>query len=540
MPSVVLAVMLVLHVTMWIWLSARFVHLLQLESYQNRMYLRAIARNPRTALLPVLWAGAAALAAEGAVWLLVKDAFVAAVAAPLCALGIGFAVALMLSGRRQKKPLVYTARVKRLTAALALVCILYAWGAWALFGAARPVAAMELVLAAGIALVPVFVLLAALVNYPFEQLFKRRYFLGAKAKLAAREGLIRIGITGSYGKTSAKHMLGTILARRYRTLITPKSYNTPMGVSRVILENDLEGLEVFVCEMGARYRGDIRELCGLVRPRYGLITSIGKQHLETFNTLDAVVSTKFELVEALPEDGCAFFPADNEICLGLYDRTETDKALFGFDGQGRMLDIAVDDYRPGPNGSSFTLIDREGSTVRCTTALLGRHNVQNILGAACVARKLGLTLDEIAEGIAQIEPVEHRLQLIRGANGVTVIDDAFNANPEGAQVALEVLASFTGGRRIIVTPGLVELGKEEAELNRGFGRAMAISVDEAILVGAPARIAPLREGLLEEGFDREHIHEVPGLQEATEAIARLARPGDTVLFENDLPDNYDG
>lgn len=540
MPPLGLVLMLVLHVVLWMWLSVRFLHLMQLESYQNKMYIRAIRRNPRTAFLPVLFAGVAALIAEGAVWIFVGDGFVAAVVAPLCTFAIGFALAIVQAGRKQKKPLVYTTRVKRLIVSVTLVSALYATGAGALFGSVRQIVALELVLAAGILFVPAFVLLGALINYPFEQLFKRRYFNEAKQKLDACENLIRIGITGSYGKTSTKHMLGTILQQRYRTLVTPKSYNTPMGVSRVIRGNPVCDYEVFVCEMGARYRGDIEELCELVRPRYGLITSIGKQHLETFQSIDAVIATKYELVEALPQDGCAFFPADNEICLGLYDKTKTEKALFGFDGQGRVLDMAVDEYRAGPEGSDFALIDRTGEKRRCNTRLLGRHNVQNILGAACVAWKLGLTLDEIAQGIERIEPVEHRLQLIKGANGVTVIDDAFNANPEGAEAALEVIASFEGGKRIIVTPGLVELGEEEAALNRGFGRSMAVSVDEAILVGSAARTAPLIEGLREAGFGEDHIHAVDGLDRATEVIGRIARAGDVVLFENDLPDNYDG
>ncbi|MFZ5974467.1 MAG: UDP-N-acetylmuramoyl-tripeptide--D-alanyl-D-alanine ligase [Bacillota bacterium] len=540
MPPLILVFMLVLHVLLWMRLSVKFVHLMQLESYQNRMYVKALRRNLHTLLLPILAAGALSLAAGGAVWLLIRDGFVAAVAAPFSTIAIGLLLVIMFAGRRQKKPLVYTARVKRLLASVFVVSALYAWVAWALWGGLRPLVAFELVLAAGMPFVPVFVLLGAAVNYPFEQHFKRRYFNEAKQKLAACDNLIKIGITGSFGKTSAKHMLGTILQQRYKTLITPQSYNTPMGVSRVIRENPVCDYEVFVCEMGARYKGDIRELCDLVQPRYGLITSIGKQHLETFKTLDTVISTKYELIEALPENGCAFFPSDNEICLELFEKTAKNKALFGFDGQGRVLDMAVDEYQTGPEGSTFALIGQDGSKKYCSTRLLGRHNVQNILGAACVAQKLGLTLDEIAQGIALIEPVEHRLQLIQGANGVTVIDDAFNANPEGAEAALEVIASFEGGKKIIVTPGLVELGKEEEELNRAFGRSMAACVDEVILVGGAMRTAPLLEGIEEAGFDREHIHVVADLEGATAVIGRIARTGDVVLFENDLPDNYNG
>lgn len=540
MSSLFMALMLVLNGLLWMWISLRFVHLLQLESYQNRMYLRALRRNLRTALLPVLTAGAVAAVLTVAIWLMPGYAFLAPLMAFACTLAAGLFVALLNAVRKQKKPLVYTARVKRLLVCVALVCALYDLGVWAVLGDINAPFAAQAALAAGIALVPLFVFVAALIAYPLEAMLRRRYFNEAKNKLAAAGHIIKIGVTGSYGKTSAKYMLGTILGQRFKTLITPQSYNTPMGVSRVIRENDLGAYEVFVCEMGARYTGDIKELCELVSPKYGIITSVGKQHLETFRTLDAVIATKYELIEALPDDGCAFFPADNEICLALYDRTEKPKALFGFDGQGRRLDMAVEEYQTGPEGSTFVLIGGDGRRVSCRTRLLGRHNIQNVLGAACVAQRLGMTLEEIATGIGQIEPVEHRLQLIRGAGGVLVIDDAFNANPEGAQAALDVLSSFAGGKKIIVTPGMVELGREEEALNRAFGRSMAACVDEAILVGSAARTAILTEGLKEAGFDAAHIHAVPDLSGATEIIGRIARSGDVVLFENDLPDNYDG
>ena len=539
MPPFNVILLLVLHGLLWMWLSIRFIHLLQLESYQNRMYIRALFRNRRTALWPLVLATGTAVVGVLLIWMLPMDQFAAALASPLWTLLVGAGCALWLLRRKQKKPLVYTARVKRLMACVGIVCGALAGLVWTLSGGLEPVLTAETILAGGILFVPLFVLLGAFIAYPLEAVLKRKFFNQARRKLAANDRLIRIGITGSYGKTSTKFILGTILSQRYKTLITPHSYNTPMGVSRVIRESDLDAYEVFVCEMGARYRGDIRELCDLVHPQYGLITSVGKQHLETFRSMEGVIQTKYELIEALPEDGYAFFPADNEICLELYDKTQKPKALFGFEGQGRNLDMAVDDFQTGPEGSEFVLIDRAGERAACRTRLLGRHNIQNILAAACVAKKLGLTLDEIAQGIAAIEPVEHRLQLIHGTNGVNIIDDAFNANPDGAQAALDVLSSFDGGKKIIVTPGLVELGREEDELNRAFGRGVAQAVDVAILVGG-ARTVPLQHGLREAGFVEAQIHIVANLEEATSVIGRIARAGDVVLFENDLPDNYDG
>ncbi len=448
-----------------------------------------------------------------------------------------------------KKPLNYTARVKRLIAALALVLLAAAAVGVGVLALIWNAMAAQLVLQAlvfALALCALYVLatlllpqllaLASLLVQPVEKAIQRRYFNEARDKLAGFTGLIKIGITGSYGKTSAKMILATILSEKYKTLATPASYNTPMGVTRVIRESLDETYEVFIGEMGARHRGDIAEMCELVRPQYGLITSIGPQHLETMFNIETIAKTKYELVEALPADGMAFLPGDNDICFGLYKQTSKPKALFGMQQRGEALYMTARDIAHGPQGSTFRLVGPEGEEVQCTTKLLGEHNVQNILGCAAVARALGLTMEQIAAGIGKVQPVEHRLQLVPTNNGVTVIDDAFNSNPAGARAALAVLKSFPG-RKIIVTPGLVELGDAEAQENRAFGQAMAAAVDVAILVARNA--GDMKAGLLEAGFPEGSVHAVGRLAEATAVLGRIGRPGDVVLFENDLPDHYE-
>jgi UDP-N-acetylmuramoyl-tripeptide--D-alanyl-D-alanine ligase len=387
-----------------------------------------------------------------------------------------------------------------------------------------------------ISALPRLLALASLLVQPIENAIKRWYFNDARKKLAGFEGMIRIGITGSFGKTSTKVILAAILSEKYKTYATPHSYNTPMGVTRAIREQLDGSFGVFIAEMGARRPGDIAEMCLLVSPHYGLLTGIGPQHLETFKTLENVAKTKYELIEALPQDGMAFFPCDNGICLELYRKTEKQKALFGFGECREPLYMSARDIVNGPQGSAFILAGPDGETAQCTTKLLGLHNVQNILGAAAVADALGLSMEEIARGIARIEPVEHRLQLIPTGNGITVIDDASNSNPEGARAALEVLKTFPG-RKIVVTPGLVELGDAEYAENEAFGRAMAGAVDIAILVARNA--AAMKKGLLEAGFDENNVIVTGKLAEATEALGKLARVGDVVLFENDLPDHYE-
>ncbi len=521
--------------------ALRPIHMLQLESYQGNMYVKWIRRaGGRDALMYLLCAGIAFMLRIGWVFFYYDMPLFAAILwYGADAAYIGFMLYVGISNRKQaqKKPLVYTGRVKRLLAVLFVLSAVFHMGLFLPFYLSNwgGVLSMNLLRYLPGLLLPLFVLLAHCITLPIENSVKRWYFNDAKHKLASREDVIKIGITGSYGKTSTKFILGTILQERWNTLVTPSSFNTPMGVTRIIREKLEADHAVFVAEMGARYKGDITELCKLVGPRYGIITSVGKQHLDTFGSYEAVINTKSELLRALPEDGAAFLNGDNEGCRQMYaDCTLKEKYLFGLNGDG--LYMKASDIQVNSLGSAFTLTAQDGASVSCQTVLLGRHNIGNITGAAALAKYLGLTMEQIAAGIGKLQPVEHRLQLIQGP--VTVIDDAFNSNPAGTKAALEVLKSFATARRIIVTPGMIELGEEEEALNEAFGRDIAQAADIAILVGK-GRIEPIKRGLLQAGFAEDHIVQANTLNDATAKLPLYAAPGSVVLFENDLPDNYD-
>jgi UDP-N-acetylmuramoyl-tripeptide--D-alanyl-D-alanine ligase len=527
--------------------ALRFVHMLQLESYQGRMYLKWLRRNWLRDWLPLMLVFAICLMLDAALGYLVRamGGKMTASSYQLFQGGVRFIYILLMvfivhtwRGLSSKKPLVFTGRVKRLCMALAVVLLLIPCYPVLMDEYATGIPALLLRRMAGYLgalLLPLWVLLAYFITYPIEEANKRRYFNQAKGKLAKRTDLIKIGITGSYGKTSTKFVLGTLLKEKYETLITPQSYNTPMGITRVAREMLQEEHEVFVAEMGARHVGDIEELCELVAPTIGMLTSVGKQHLETFGSQENIISTKFELIVSLPPEGAAFFNADNDICRSLYERKVAvrNKFLYGIDTRDEVYMRAAD-IRVSEKGSVFTLIAHNGETAECRTRLLGRHNILNITGCAAVAYYMGVSMKQIAAGIRKLEPVEHRLQLIPGP--VTVIDDAFNSNPAGAKAALEVLRSFDG-RRFVITPGMIELGTEEEMQNEELGREMACSVDYAILVGKK-RAEPIYRGMRELDFPEENIFVVSSLAEASAKLAQISVPGDVVLFENDLPDNY--
>ena len=516
--------------------ARRLTHYFQLESYQFYGYFKTILRQWKKALVPyALMSVFTALLTCAFLFCVFQDhtatdtiGGILLLLFPWCWLGAGFLIRRFALRTKEKKKFVMTGRMKRLYIALGLLCAAAAAAGVSL--RSRVLFLYPCVLLP--VLLPLLVPLAALIALPIEKFIFSLYYHDAEKRLLENEKLIRVGITGSYGKTSTKFVLDTLLSQKYNVLPTPASFNTPMGVTRVVRERLTPAHQVFIGEMGARHVGEIKELCGLVHPKIGILTAVGPQHLDTFKTIERIEKTKYELIEALPDDGLAVFLHDDGIVTRLYEKTNKPKMLIGKEGG----DAWATDVQVSPAGSGFTLHLKGMEPFACTTKLLGRHNISNILTAAAVAQYLGLTKEQIQRGIGQLRPVEHRLQLLTGAGGVTVIDDAFNTNPRSSREALRVLSSFPG-RRVIVTPGMVELGADEEKYNYEFGREMAACVDVAVLVGKK-HTQPIRQGLTEAGFPAENIHVVSSLDEAIAFNRQQLRPGDVVMYENDLPDHY--
>ena len=519
-------------------------HYFQLESYQFPGYFRTLRRNLLKALLPgicmtvlltVLFLLSAFLSpsrfAEQGIG---PGDFIVIASMIVLLIAGGFILGRALGEKKAKKAFVLTPRVKRLYAVSFIVMTAILYLIVCLINQLIGFSAVWMILFFLFpAFLPLWIALCGLLAWPIEKAISEMYFRDAQRILRERKDLIRIGITGSWGKTSVKFILGTILEEKYHTLVTPASFNTPMGVTKVIRTKLEPGHRVFVAEMGARHVGDIKELSRLVHPEYGILTSVGPQHLDTFKTLERIIKTKYELMDALPENGVCFFTDDHQICRELYLKTQKEKHITGLDSS--FDDVWAENITYSSEGSAFDLCTKD-TAVRCTTQLLGELNIRNILLCASVCFRLGMTEEQIARGIGKIKPIEHRLQLIRNPGGMSVIDDAFNSNILGAKQAFQVLRSFSG-KRIVVTPGMVELGEKEYEMNREFGEAMAECCDTAILVGKK-RSEAIKEGLSVKSFPADSVYVVSSLEEATNVLQQIVRPGDTVLFENDLPDNY--
>ena len=438
---------------------------------------------------------------------------------------------------KAKKPLVYTPRVRRLMATILILIIILGLITLMLVlyksNNLKDSAILLVTLVAvplPFALMPLWMLLALAINQPIEKAINRRYLRDAKRRLAEHPGLTVIGVTGSYGKTSVKFFLGGLLGVKYNVLITPESYNTPMGVVRTIRERLLPTHEIFVCEMGAKRLGEIREICDIVSPRHGVITSVGPQHLETFGSLENIKKTKFELVDALPPDGTLFLNGDDGNIAAYAGTRAAIRYGMGEGNDFRALDVSADS-----RGTTFTVSAPDGPSENFSTRLLGEHNVVNVTGAIAVAVSLGVPLARLRLAVSGLQPVPHRLEL-SGTPERLIIDDAFNSNPSGAAAALKALALFDACR-IIVTPGMVELGPRQDELNQRFGEQIAEICHYVFLVGKK-QTRPIYEGLMGAGYPPEKVFVVEQVQEAVAAADALPGQKKVILLENDLPDDY--
>lgn len=452
----------------------------------------------------------------------------------LIAAAVALAVRSIIAVKHHKrsiKKLVVTARIKRLYGcALVLLAVLIAGS---LIGMELVAQISRMILFMLAAVTPLLTLTVWLITYPIERCVTNWYINDAKRILREHKTLKIIGVTGSYGKTTTKFILLRILSERFNVVATPHSFNTPMGVVRTVRGDLKPQTQVFICEMGAKNIGDIKEICDIAHPQYGIITSVGPQHLETFRSVDNVFKTKFELADEVLKNGGEIFVNGSSAEIASRVQGNTAYRVYGMENSH---DFFAENITYGRNGSTFDLV-LKGERITVSTKLLGLHSVNDIVAAAALAYELGVTASEIQFAVASLKPTEHRLELKGWNNGSLLIDDAYNSNPEGCLEAVRVLASFEGMRKVIITPGLIELGDREYECNYNLGLEAAKYCDTIILVGKN-RSKPMREAVESTDFDLSQLHIVSSFAEAMQIYAPTADRNSVVLLENDLPDNY--
>ncbi|MCQ2979490.1 MAG: UDP-N-acetylmuramoyl-tripeptide--D-alanyl-D-alanine ligase [Clostridia bacterium] len=368
------------------------------------------------------------------------------------------------------------------------------------------------------------------------------YINEAKDIIKSMPNLKVIGITGSYGKTSTKYFVSTILSEKYAVCKTPGSYNTTLGVVRTIREVLDKDDEIFVCEMGSRHLGDIKEICDIVPPTSAIITAIGDAHLETFKTIENTKEAKFEIARGLNKKQNLYVNIDNENILQKLG-SDVDKNLNNYNVVTYSLKDKDSDYYATnitytSKGETFDCIINgdEKNKLTIHTPLLGKHNIYNTLAAIAVAKDNKLTNEEIIKGASKIKPVEHRLQILKATSQITVIDDTFNANPEGTKEALEVLNMIEGNKKIIITPGMIEMGDKEYELNYEFGENCAKKADYTIMVGE-VQTKPMQDAFNKLQVSKNKYYVAKNLDDASSHLQKILELKDVVLYENDMPED---
>lgn len=434
-----------------------------------------------------------------------------------------------------KKPLVVTARIKRLSFTVFLLYFIMIIPFIVNFSYDNLV--YGYVLFGLVTYLNYFVImLANVINIPVEKCVYLYYKFKAKNKLKNMDIPV-VGITGSYGKTSSKNIINDILNVKFNSFATPKSFNTPYGLISSI-NNYLDKFnDIFLAEMGAFKMGDIKQNCKIVKPKYGIITSIGQAHLESFGSRENIMKGKFELVESLPSDGLAILNGDDEYQLKYDIKNNCSVKWIGIDNKN--VDLYATNIKLSSKGTSFECVFKgDNSKYKFNTKLLGKHNVYNILAGILLGYELGLSIEQLQRGVSSVKTIEHRLELKKYGH-INIIDDAFNSNPVGSRMAVEVLG-LMDGVKIIVTPGMVELGSEQYNLNYKFGEYISEVCDYVILIGKK-QTKPIYDALTEKKYDNKKIFILEDVRDAFPLMNRLSGKENKetyVLLENDLPDLF--
>lgn len=365
--------------------------------------------------------------------------------------------------------------------------------------------------------------------------FRNQIIEKAKEKRAKFKNLTVIGITGSYGKTSTKEFLYTILSEKFRVLKTKEHQNSEVGISQCILNDLRPEHEIFIVEMGAYNKGGIKLLCDITKPQIGILTGINEQHMATFGSLDSIIKTKYELIESLTKMGFAIFNGDNEYCRELYKMANVSKRIcyttfFAAAHEVVRGDFWTKEIKLEKESLYFKVFSRWGEIAEFKVNLLGEHYAQNILMAAIVAKEvLGMTLDEIAKASQKIKPEQGGMRLIKTRDGLNIIDTTYSANPDGVTSHLEYLKVWPG-KKVIIMPCLIELGKATIEVHKRIGQKIGEVCDLAIIT-TREHFQEIGEGATEKGLKGENILFTENPKEIFEKIKSFCQPADVILLE---------
>lgn len=376
-----------------------------------------------------------------------------------------------------------------------------------------------------------------------ECLLSLRYIIMTRISVKKSKIKYNIAITGSFGKTSVKNILYTILSEKFNICVTPKNYNTIFGICKTV-KNLNNNHNMFLFEFGANKKNDIKKLSNLVNPNIGCITNVGYQHLETFGSIKSIYNTKKELVDYIEKiNGDVIFNLENEYTRQMYFDSKLKKlgvcfySNYQFYKSENAIIYSAKIINLNETGCEFEIYENDKYIGIFKTQLLGEHNILNILFAVAVARKLNFSYLEISTGIKKIKQVQNRLQVKKLQGGGTLIDDSYNSNFVSFNCALKVLSFFKNKKKIIITPGIIELKEKQYELNYKLGKEISKICDEVFIVKEVNKEA-LLNGLIDNNFLKENIHFISKIDYDFLKEINQYDEKNVVLIENDLPNLY--
>ena len=381
-------------------------------------------------------------------------------------------------------------------------------------------------------LVPIAVSIIVFAFQPITIYIRKRTIKKAIDKRKKMKNLLVIGITGSYGKTSTKEFLSTILSSKYNVLKTKKNQNSEFGIARTILKELKPEHEIFIAEMGAYCRGGIKLLASIAQPKIGIITGINQQHLSTFGSQENIIRTKYELVQALPQNGLAIFNGDNDYCFDLYQKTKIRKIIISSKGK-KNADLWAENIRVGEEITSFDVVSRNGERSKFRVDVLGQQNIPNILLATSCARELGMSLGEISNACSNIQVEQGAMSSYKGINSVRIVESSYSSNPAGVIAALDYLNTYQG-KKIVIMPCLIELNGASAKIHYQIGEKIGKICDLAIITTRDM-IKQIKEGAIKSGMDEKNIifSEKPDIM--IQKIKPLLNQNTTILLEGRVP-----
>ncbi|MCP6719133.1 MAG: UDP-N-acetylmuramoyl-tripeptide--D-alanyl-D-alanine ligase [Patescibacteria group bacterium] len=351
----------------------------------------------------------------------------------------------------------------------------------------------------------------------------------AKRKREGFKDLLVIGITGSYGKTSTKEFLYTILSEKFRVLKTKEHQNSEIGVSNCVLNDLNENHQIFIAEMGAYNKGGIKFISDVVKPKIGILTGINEQHLALFGSLENTIKTKYELIDNLPDDGLAILNGNNDIIRSHKPSLENVR----FCSTKERMDLWAEDIKIEKDRIIFKAFSKDGDSALFNVNLLGSQSIENILLAAACAKELGMSLEEISKACANIKQEKGAMRLVTTKDGLNIIDSSYSANPDGVISHLEYLEIWKG-KKMIVMPSLIELGQASSKIHREIGQKIGL-VCELAIITTKDKFKELKEGALASGLSEENILFIEDSKSVFDKIRRFSHKEDIILLEGRIP-----